>query len=131
MFAHANLAAINIINIEKDKEILYPLTEEDSCLLLYSKLSDIIFNLILKIVSGGFIFDVKKNINIDLSKLLSDFKLELKVLTLNEMEILEGIPVDSVEKLDIPYNHKVKILDEASNVNVYTSIFENLFKEEK
>ena len=131
LFAHANLAAINIINIEQNKEIFYPLTEEDSCLLLYSKLSDIIFNLILKIVSGGFIFDVKKNINIDLSKPLSDLKLELKVLTLNEMEILKGIPVDSVAKLDIPYNHKVKILDEASNVNVYASIFENLFREDK
>lgn len=107
---------------------MYPLTEEDSCLLLYNKLSSIIFNLIFKIISRDFIDEVKNNINIDLSKELLTLKLDIKTLTLNEMEALKGIPVNSVAKLDIPYNKKLKILDEAPYVDVYASIFENLFK---
>lgn len=126
LFAHANLFAINIVNIEEEKEILYPLTEEDSCLLLYRKLSDVIFNLILKIISRDFIDELKNSINIDLSKALLDLKLDVKILTLNEMETLKGIPVNSIAKLDIPYNQKLKILDEASNVNIYVGILENL-----
>nr|WP_039692846.1 TM1812 family CRISPR-associated protein [Streptococcus gallolyticus] len=39
LFAHANLFAVNIVNIEDDREILYPFTEEESCLLLYTKVS--------------------------------------------------------------------------------------------
>ena len=126
LFAHANLFAINIVNIEDQKEILYPLTEEDSCLLLYKKLSGVIFNLILKIISRDFIDEVKNSINIDLSKSLLDLKLNIKILTLNEMETLKGIPVNSIAKLDIPYNQKLKILDEAPNVNIYVGILENL-----
>lgn len=126
LFAHANLFAINIVNIEDQKEILYPLTEEDSCLLLYKKLSGVIFNLILKIISRDFIDEVKNSINIDLSKSLLDLKLDIKILTLNEMETLKGIPVNSIAKLDIPYNQKLKILDEAPNVNIYVGILENL-----
>jgi len=128
LFAHANLFAVNIVNIENNNEILYPLTEEDSCLLLYNKLSGIIFNLIFKIISREFIDEVKNNINIDLSKQLLTLKLDIKTLTLNEMEALKGIPVNSVAKLDIPYNKKLKILDEAPDVNVYASILENLIK---
>ena len=126
LFAHANLFAINIVNIEDQKEILYPLTEEDSCLLLYKKLSGVIFNLILKIISRDFIDEVKNSINIDLSKSLLELKLDIKILTLNEMETLKGIPVNSIAKLDIPYNQKLKILDEAPNVNIYVGILENL-----
>ncbi len=128
LFAHANFFAVNIVNIENNEEILYPLTEEDSCLLLYNKLSGIIFNLIFKIISREFIDEVKNNINIDLSKQLLTLKLDIKTLTLNEMEALKGIPVNSVAKLDIPNNKKLKILDEAPDVNVYASILENLIK---
>lgn len=53
-----NLFAVNLVNIENNREILYPLTEEESCLLPYSKVSDIIFNLIFKIISLNFINDM-------------------------------------------------------------------------
>ena len=125
LFAHENLFAVNLVNIENGKEILYPFTEEESCLLLYSKVSDIIFNLILKIISKNLICDI----NVNLSKILQELKLEIRILTANEIAVIKGIPTNSLDNINIPYNEKLKIFDEASDVNVYTHIFKNLLQE--
>ena len=123
LFAHANLFAVNIVNIEDDREILYPFTEEESCLLLYSKVSDIIFNIILKIASRNLIL----NINVNLSKVLHEFTLEIRILTPNEIATIKGFPENSLDNTDIPYNEKLKIFDEASDVNIYEQIFKKIF----
>ncbi|MCZ6404901.1 hypothetical protein O4N82_24725, partial [Vibrio parahaemolyticus] len=45
VLAHANLSKFNIRFV--NEKLLYPLTENDNCQLLYHKLSDIIFNIML------------------------------------------------------------------------------------
>jgi len=55
LFAHANLMGINIVQDENGRDIYYPLTEEDSCLLLYKKISYLLFNVLLKVVKDNFI----------------------------------------------------------------------------
>ena len=107
-------------------QILYPFTEEESCLLLYSKVSDIIFNIILKIASRNLIL----NINVNLSKVLHEFTLEIRILTPDEIATIKGFPENALDKTDIPYNEKLKIFDEASDVNIYEQIFKKLFNKQ-
>ena len=127
LFAHANLSAINLVNYEENRKCLYPLTEEDSCLLLYEKISLVIFNLILKIISSDFTDEVKAKLEIDLHYDISNCKLEFKTLTSKEMLILKGFPEDYIpEELGIPEDAKIRLIENEPDVNIYTHILKNL-----
>ncbi len=89
-------------------------------------MSDIIFNLILKIISLNFIDDIKNYIKINLLKVLQEFRLDIRVLKESKIGVVKGLPKYSFDNIDILYNQKLKILDEASDVNVYTHIFKSL-----
>lgn len=41
LLAHANLSKYNLIFIEENKEILYPLTENETCIKFYEMISKI------------------------------------------------------------------------------------------
>jgi len=58
-----------------------------------------------------------------LSKILQELKLEIRILTANEIAVIKGIPINSLDNINIPYNEKLEIFDEASDINVYTHIF--------
>lgn len=66
LYAHANIAVINLVNVENGKVTLWPLTEDDTSLLLYGKVSDIIYNLMLKMISSMFIDEVKSRFSFSL-----------------------------------------------------------------
>jgi len=112
LFAHANVIAINLINYENGNEILYPLSEEESCLLLYEKTSLIICNIIFKLVIDNFIDDVRNKFTIDLAQAISNCNLQFKTLTSKEMLVLKGFPEDYIsDDLDIPEDARLRLID--------------------
>lgn len=127
LFAHANIAAINLIVNEDEKETLWPLTEDDTATLLYEKISDIVFALVLKLISATFIEEVKKDIVIDLDYEISLCQLNFRTLTTKEMLVLKGFPEDYIsDDLGIPEEAKIRLIDNAPDVNVYKFIFEKI-----
>lgn len=127
LFAHANIGAINLIVDDSRKEILWPLTEDDTALLLYEKISDIVFALVLKLISATFLKDVKKDIVINLDNEISLCQLNFRILTAKEMLVLKGFPEDYIpDDLGIPEDAKIRLIDNAPDVNVYKFIFENI-----
>ncbi|MDO5603229.1 MAG: DNA cytosine methyltransferase [Oscillospiraceae bacterium] len=129
LFAHANIGAINLIVNECEKEILWPLGEDDTAILLYEKISDIVFALVLKLISATFIEEVKKAFVINLDNEIDSCQLQFRTLTAKEMLLLKGFPDDYIsEDLDIPEDAKIRLIDNAPDVNVYKYIFENITK---
>lgn len=127
LYAHANIAAINLINIEDGKEILWPLTEDETSLLLYDKVSDIIYNLILKCVSSNFIEEVKQRFLEPLDDVISQCDLRIKILSVQELLVLKGYPSDYLSNgLDIPEDAKYRLVDNASDVNMYQYILSGM-----
>lgn len=127
LFAHANISAINLVNHESNKDILYPLAEEVSCMLLYERVSDIIFNLIFKIISLQFVDEFREKTQINLDSDIDKCKLEFKILTSKEMLTLKGLPEDYIsDDLGIPEHARIRIIENAPDVNIYKRIFENL-----
>lgn len=125
LFAHANLMTINIVNIEDGQEILYPLTEEDSCLLLYKKLSYLLFNILLKIV-------VIEKLNIEMEfnfeKILRTFELRIRILSSREMLRYMGWDEEAVESMEeiVDENDLQRLADNSSNINVLKAILEEI-----
>lgn len=74
LLAHANLSKYNIIFLSEDKELLYPLTENETSMKFYDLTSKIIFNLMLKIISSSFIISITVNID----ETIMDFKIKIK-----------------------------------------------------
>ena len=129
LFAHANIGAINLIVNENEKEVLWPLSEDDTATFLYEKISDMVFALVLKLVSATFIEEVKKTFVINLDNDINLCQLNFRTLTSKEMLVLKGFPEDYIsDDLSIPENDKIRLIDNASDVNVYKYIFENITK---
>jgi hypothetical protein len=80
VFAHANLSEFNFQF--SDNPTLYPLTENDNCQLLYAKISDIIFNMMLKVAAQDLIVDVDVNVDLDIKAL------KFKIVTFTPEDIL-------------------------------------------
>lgn len=127
IYAHANLSAIFLLNNENGREILYPLTEEDSCLLLYDKISLIIFNIILKMVSSEFIEDVQQRLKINMDNKIKECEIKIMTLSVKELLRLKGIPDDYFsDDLDIPEDAKIRLIENAPDVNVLTHFLKNI-----
>ena len=85
VLAHANLSKFSVrFGSEK---LLYPLTENDNCQLLYQKLSDIIFNIMLKVAA----LDLIVNISIDIDSEIKTLKLLIVEFTPEQILIDKGI----------------------------------------
>ncbi|MBR3834832.1 MAG: hypothetical protein IKJ73_10965 [Lachnospiraceae bacterium] len=125
LFAHANLMTINIVNVEDEQEILYPLTEEDSCLLLYEKISYLLFNMLLKIVVIG---KINIELEFDFGEILKAFELRIRKLTSSEMLRYLGLNQNTIESMKALVDEKdlQRLADNSSNVNVLKAIFEKI-----
>lgn len=96
-------------------------------MLLYERVSDIIFNLILKIISLEFVDKLREKIQINLDSDIDKCELEFKILTSKEMLTLKGLPKDYIsDDLGIPEHARIRIIENAPDVNIYKKIFENL-----
>jgi len=118
IFAHANLSQFSF-QLENDASI-YPLTENENCQLLYSKLSDIIFNIILKIAIAPLNVDLSVNTDIAIKRL------KYKIVTLTPEDILldKGIDPLSLHGWEtLAKSEKYRHAENASNVNTLAHIF--------
>ena len=119
MYAHANVSAINLVNIEEGKEILFPLTENETSLLIYEKISDIVYNLILKCICANFIDDVKRKYSYPLDDIIMQCNLAFKTLSVEELLILKGYPHGYIpDDLNIPEDAKYRMVDNAPDINL-------------
>ena len=129
LYAHANVAAINLVNVEDGKEILWPLTEDETSLFLYTKVSDVIYNLILKMISSMFIDEVKSRFSFSLDAHILAFDLRFKILSVKELLAIKGYPEDYIsDDLNIPEDSKYRMVDNSPDVGMYELIFSQLFK---
>lgn len=124
LFAHANLTSLHIVQEENGREIFYPLTEEDSCLLLYEKISEYLFNLLLKIIANDFMAEIE----VDLGDCLNSFQLRIDTLSSKEMLRLLGFPEDYFEGCEdeIREADLQRLANNSANVHILTEIFKNL-----
>lgn len=127
LYAHANVSAINLINIEDGKEVLWPLTEDETSLLLYKKISDIIYNLILKCISSNFVDEVKARFSQPLDDAILQCDLRIKILSVPELLALKGYPSDYISNdINIPEDAKYRMVDNSPDLNMRMHILSRL-----
>lgn len=120
LFAHANISAINMVVEEDGEKILWPLTENETTILLYGIISDLVFNLILKMVSTTFVDEVRTKFSISLDEKIVSHKLIFRTLTSKELLVLKGYPEDYIpDNLGIPEDAKIRLIENAPDVNMY------------
>ena len=126
VLAHANLSKFNVrFGSEK---LLYPLTENDNCQLLYQKLSDIIFNIMLKVAA----LDLTVNISIDIDSEIKTLKLSIVEFTPEQILIDKGIDPATLNGWeDLKVSVQYRLAENAQNVKVLSHIFSALADELK
>ncbi|ELK2079317.1 hypothetical protein RUX26_003862 [Vibrio alginolyticus] len=121
IFAHANLSKFNIRF--GNENVLYPLSENDNCKLLYEKLSDILFNIVLKVAALELALDIPVNLERDI-KLLN---LSIVEYTPEDILIEKGIdPSMLPEWNNLKESDKYRHAENAQNVKVLSHIFSKL-----
>lgn len=131
LYAHANIAEINLIVNENGKDIYWPLTENDTSSLIYEKVSDIVFNLILKIISSNFIDDIRNSINVRLDDEIKECALNFTTLTVEQLLAMKGFPVNYLDGCeDIPEDAKIRLIDSAPDVGIFSSILSKITEAE-
>lgn len=129
IFAHSNLAKYNII-FSNEPNVLYPLTENETCIKLYKLYSDIIFNIILKVVSANLI--VSFDINLD--NIINNLNVEIIEISPKELLKITGFSekdFNTLKDLDIDDNTIYRLSENSGNVKIYEEIFKNLFNIKK
>lgn len=121
LLAHANLAKFNLLF--SNDESLHPIVENESCQQLYNILSDIIFNILLKVVSVNFSIDVQ----VDIDNLIKGLDFQIIEISAEDILLDKGINIEHVPNWDeLPESDKYRIAENAQNVNVLTHIFKSL-----
>ena len=120
LLAHSNLSKYIIIFLFEDKKLLFPLTEDATCTKFYEYFSDILFNLMLKIISNNFITPISINLDEDIKKL----KIKIQEITPEELLSYKGIDYKQLKGWnEMLEDNKYKMAENASDVNIYTHIF--------
>lgn len=120
LLAHSNLSKYNIIFLFEDNKLLFPLTEDTTCTKFYEYFSDILFNLMLKIISNNFITSFSINLNEDIKRL----KIRIQEITPEELLSYKGIDYKQLKGWnEMLEDDKYKMAENASDVNIYTHIF--------
>jgi len=123
LFAHANLSKYNLVFLFEDKELLFPLTENETSMKFYDLTSEIIFNLMLKIISSNFITPITVNID----KKITDFQIDIKEISAEQLLKYKGIDFKTLKGWnDLQEIEKYRMAENASDVNVLTHFFKML-----
>lgn len=124
LFAHANLMAINIVQEENGRDIYYPLSENESCLLLYKLISALVFNVLLDVVKSNILLSVSD----ELEELLLNYNIKIVELTAEETLKLQGMAETDILKMNtfVDENTMMRLADNGSNVDVLAEIFKGL-----
>ncbi|BAK73079.1 hypothetical protein [Arcobacter sp. L] len=128
LLAHSNLSKYNIIFLFEDTKLLFPLTEDATCTKFYEYFSDILFNLMLKIISNNFITPISINLDEDIKRL----KIKIQEITLEELLSYKGIDYKQLKGWnEMSEDNKYKMVENALDVNIYTHIFKMMNLENK
>lgn len=133
LYAHKNIAAINFLGDFEGQDVLCPLTENETSLMIYSKISDVVFNLMIKMVASEFIDSVKEKFQQPLDEAIEECTIRYKILTSKELLVLKGYPEDYIsDDMDMPEDMRVRLVDNSPDVNInmhfYTQIINELKK---
>jgi hypothetical protein len=121
LLAHANLSKYNIIFLSEDKELLYPLTENETGIKFYDLISKIIFNLMLKIISSNLIIPISVNIDKEIEK----FNITIKEITAEQLLEYKGIDYKTLKGWnEMPEIEKYRMAENTSDVNHYVQLFQ-------
>ncbi|MBW9158672.1 hypothetical protein [Clostridium tagluense] len=127
LLAHANLSKYNILFLSEDKNLLYPLTEDETCNKLYNLFSDILFNLMLKCISTDLIVPI----SINLDELIDNIHIQIKEISAEKLLEYKGIDYqDIIGWSDLAEVNRYRLAENSQNVSVLTEIFKNLIKSE-
>lgn len=119
LLAHANLCKYNIL-FDEDA-LLYPLSENETCIILYNKISDILFNIIFKVW-------LEQEINLDAE--IKNIKIIVKEISPEQLLSYKGVDYREISTWnDLDESTKFRIADNASDVRVISHILKNLLKE--
>ncbi|MFV3353178.1 hypothetical protein [Aeromonas veronii] len=125
IFAHANLSQFSF-TLDNSK-IIYPLTENENCQLLYSKISDIIFNIIFNIILKISIFPLDTDISINTDSSIKALKYTIVTLTPDDILRDKGIDPETLPGWDkLTKTEQYRHAENASNVKVLANIFSAL-----
>lgn len=123
LLAHANLSKYNIVFLFEDQELLYPLTENETIIKFYDLTSELIFNLMLKIIGNN----LTTPISINLDESLKKFKILIKEISAEQLLEYKGIDYKIFPDWnEIPEIEKYRIAENVSDVNHYVEIFTRL-----
>lgn len=132
LYAHENIAAIHFLADFKGKEILWPLTENETSLMIYSKISDIVFNLMVKMVSSTFIGSVREKFVTPLDEAIDECNIRYKILMSKELLLLKGYPEDYIpEDIDMPEDMRIRMVDNSPDLNINMHIYSQIVNELK
>ena len=127
LYAHANISAIYLIDVEEGKEILCPFTEDETSSLLYKKVSDIVYNLILKCISADFIDEVKQRFSQPLDNAILQCELRIKVLSVRDLLVLKGYPSEYIsDDIEMSEAAKYRLVDNAPDLNMRMHILSQM-----
>ena len=118
------LMAINIVQEENGRDIYYPLSENESCLLLYKLISALVFNVLLDVVKSNILLSVSD----ELEELLLNYNIKIVELTAEETLKLQGMAETDILKMNtfVDENTMMRLADNGSNVDVLAEIFKGL-----
>jgi len=119
ILAHANLSKYDL---KLENEIkTYPFTENETCLIIYEKLSDIICGIIIKIIKPG----LNVELEIELDNFIENLNYEFIIRTPEELMNFKGIPTSPIwDELD--ESTKYRLVENSPDVNILTELFKNL-----
>ena len=120
LLAHSNLSKYNIVFLFEDTKLLFPLTEDSTCRKFYEYFSDILFNLMLKIICDNFTISISINLDEDIKRL----KIKIQEITPEELLSYKGIDYKQLKGwTEMLEDDKYKMAENASDVNAYINIF--------
>lgn len=124
-FAHANLIKYNLI-FEDEPGILYPITECSTCEKLFDIISPILYNLILKVAFNH----LYSNFNITLDEEIKKINIVIKEISPEEILKFKGMGnyTNTTEWDELDESTKYRLAEDCGDVNVYCSVFKELFK---
>jgi hypothetical protein len=121
ILAHENLSRFNVSF--GNEEVLYPLTENDSCQLLYQKLSDIIFNIMLKVAA----LNLNVEILVDIDSEIKTLKLSIIEFTPEEILVDKGIDPTTLNAWKgLKVSEQYRLAENAQNLKVLSHILSEL-----
>lgn len=125
--AHRNVIKHSFIVDEDGREIFYPFTEKTTWKYFFNKYS----NVILSIIYNLFCSDILGYSPIDTSSQLSKNKIILKELSVKDIFKLKGFSDDDINKIisvTTSESEQYILAENASDINLLSSVFKNLFK---